>query len=897
MRARRAFRLTGVTAARFLRKQEDEGYETGGSLPRPYVAVVASLLAEPECGEPTVSMDEALVGSEGEFLLQEALCLKEPSEATSILKEMNPRFSKVLGARQEYISYLHRPICRELWDFRLASEARGTLSLAAVPKKLGPQQRNILMTCPFNEALRPVDSILEGGFNYGMHAGAALAQVQVPSDELAFASADQGNAFTHVIVPAWWRPFMAGPKVRAAEVREIVGDLFAPDVWLRPQYRRLPMGHIFAVLALSCINARILASVRASWSHMGKLFVLNEASTLQEGVVVSGYDAAVYVHVDDFGVSAASDSTADAVCTLIRQESGRVGLPAGMKRSGEVDSYIGLVPVRSLAGWRPRREKLGAVDMALGDLLAAGYVSMAWLHQVVAQFVYLSLLWRPGLSAVHAVYRQIRLGGWQKLWPSTRQELHYMRGLLPFLYCDLARCSIPVAFAQDAAGATSPQGLSPTGAFCLAGGRVPRTEIETVLDRREVRSKVIVPSSIMQLTPATLGEIRSEGALGRTVLPLAWFSEGADWEQVLARKWRWSLPIHCAEAHASVIWLRVAVMSGLPSRSRALDIGDNLAHVCAFVRGRAHDFELNAQCRRRASLEALGDLSWHAAWADTTHQPSDSGTRPDSVGKLHIARPLWLAAQLFLEVFAGTARVTAAFRRTDRFRERTLDPWDVLYGSKYDLLVPNNVRRLLSLIASGHVEGVWLGTPCTSFTLARRWDGGPPPLRSPTDVLCPAPWIHVEKDLKAISDGNALAAVSVRVMLVAYQARCWCVLENGVRSRLWEVQSIQEALLATRASSVTAEYCCFRLETDSEAVAPWRKSTRFEGTLPGLEALGRQRCRNVRLCDVTGRPHIRLSGRNEAGVWRTKLAEPYPVGLCDTVAHLACAHGAHSAAR
>ena len=103
-----------------------------------------------------------------------------------------------------------------------------------------------------------------------------------------------------------------------------------------------------------------------------------------------------------------------------------------------------------------------------------------------------------------------------------------MRGLLPFLYCDLARCSIPVAFAQDAAGATSPEGLSPTGAFCLAVGRVPRTEIETVLARREVRSKVIVPASLMQLTPATLGEIRSEGALGRTVLPLSWFSEGAD---------------------------------------------------------------------------------------------------------------------------------------------------------------------------------------------------------------------------------------------------------------------------------------------------------------------------------------------------------------------------------
>ena len=77
MRARRAFRSTGVTAARYLRKQEDESYEMVGCLPRPYVAVVASLLAEPECGEPTVSMEEALRDTRGEFLLDENRCLKE----------------------------------------------------------------------------------------------------------------------------------------------------------------------------------------------------------------------------------------------------------------------------------------------------------------------------------------------------------------------------------------------------------------------------------------------------------------------------------------------------------------------------------------------------------------------------------------------------------------------------------------------------------------------------------------------------------------------------------------------------------------------------------------------------------------------------------------------------
>ena len=157
----------------------------------------------------------------------------------------------------------------------------------------------------------------------------------------------------------------------------------------------------------------------------------------------------------------------------------------------------------------------------------------------------------------------------------------------------------------------------------------------------------------------------------------------------------------------------VLVMAELPSRSKALDIGVNLAHACSFFRGCANGYALNCQCRRRAALEASGDLAWHAPWADITHQPSDIGTRPDAVGKLHLVRPIRFASWLFLEVFAGTARMTAAFRRTDPLGIRTLPPWDVGFCPEFGLLVPSNLRRFLSLPASGHVEGVWLGTPCT----------------------------------------------------------------------------------------------------------------------------------------------------------------------------------------
>ena len=46
--------------------------------------------------------------------------MKEPAVARAILAEQSPRYSRVLGSRAEYVRYLHRPICRELWHLEAA---------------------------------------------------------------------------------------------------------------------------------------------------------------------------------------------------------------------------------------------------------------------------------------------------------------------------------------------------------------------------------------------------------------------------------------------------------------------------------------------------------------------------------------------------------------------------------------------------------------------------------------------------------------------------------------------------------------------------------------------------------------------------------------------------------
>ena len=313
--------------------------------------------------------------------------------------------------------------------------------------------------------------------------------------------------------------------------------------------------------------------------------------------------------------------------------------------------------------------------------------------------------------------------------------------------------------------------------------------------------------------------------------------------------------------------------------------------MSSFVKGRAHEWYLNAEMRRRATLEAASDLVLCAAWADTRHQPADGGTRPDASGRLPLDRPLWVCANLILEVFAGTARMTSAARAHPFFKDSVCDPWDILYGECYDVLQISNLRRLLLLIGSGHVVFTWLGTPCSSFSKGRKWDGGPPPLRDPSNIVLPAPWISSPGDLEKVETGNKLAETSARIALVSHWARAWYVIENGHRTDLWRHPAIIEALSITGAADVEVDYCGWALDSLLGPGSPWQKRTRLSGTLPGLYVLGRRRCTGGRRCSFTGRSHVALSGKRD-GVWLTRLAEPYPMGLCSAVIDLAAAAAA-----
>ena len=93
--------------------------------------------------------------------------------------------------------------------------------------------------------------------------------------------------------------------------------------------------------------------------------------------------------------------------------------------------------------------------------------------------------------------------------------------------------------------------------------------------------------------------------------------------------------------------------------------------------------------------------------------------KPGNNGEMHSkATPSIPSSGMFLELFAGTGRLTSAVRALSK---ATLTPVELKDGALFDLRRRSIQETVLSWIRSGRVAFVRLGTPCTVFSRARHW--------------------------------------------------------------------------------------------------------------------------------------------------------------------------------
>ena len=226
-----------------------------------------------------------------------------------------------------------------------------------------------------------------------------------------------------------------------------------------------------------------------------------------------------------------------------------------------------------------------------------------------------------------------------------------------------------------------------------------------------------------------------------------------------------------------------------------------------------------------------------------------------------------------LEIFSGCGHFSRAARR--RMKKVWCAEVDIIHGPQFDLTLPRYQRHIINLLLSGQVAYVWLGTPCTSWSRARRWDGnGPGPLRDDHEFLLGLPGLSHKDQLK-VSQGNVLMRFTAKVFRICLKYNIPVALENPHTSRLWLTSPIKHLLYHKQTEWGFTDFC--------QDGMPFRKRTRLLWANVDLRSALRP-CQGPRgVCSRTHERHQQLVG-SRGGQFLTLLAQPYPHGLCRRLA-------------
>ena len=209
--------------------------------------------------------------------------------------------------------------------------------------------------------------------------------------------------------------------------------------------------------------------------------------------------------------------------------------------------------------------------------------------------------------------------------------------------------------------------------------------------------------------------------------------------------------------------------------------------------------------------------------------------------------PQWACGRkrFVLEIFVGLAGLSIACSLAGLW---VLPPVDFesseAIGEAVDVFDPTFQSKLTAWVVEGAIGLVHFGTPCSSFSTARRDDGGPPPLRSWAEPYGRASLAL--RDRRIARDGNRLAAFTVRWARLVFAHEAAFTIENPADSWLWQLPSMQRLAHQCGVAVVSLAMCAFGAKA-------WKRTVVW--TTAGLFGILGRGCPG----EGPGHRHVRLS--------------------------------------
>lgn len=256
---------------------------------------------------------------------------------------------------------------------------------------------------------------------------------------------------------------------------------------------------------------------------------------------------------------------------------------------------------------------------------------------------------------------------------------------------------------------------------------------------------------------------------------------------------------------------------------------------------------------------------------ETTERPSaaakDRERRSGTQNKPEIEHPA-IKHWKFKEIFAGSAHLSAIFRRRNKFI--LLTPFELMHRGRpnplFDIL-DNEVFGALCTEAKGGKQIWHFGFPCASFSLLQNMNGGTRSSQHPKG----------ENKLEREKKGNEIYHRTLFLCKLLDAHHSFFTLENPLSSFAWKMPAFN--LMKQKINLVFAplDQCAYNLRIPDSTgnLGLAKKPTLFCGTLPGLDKLSKQCNHNHEHVQVIG-------GIKWKGKWvrRSVLAGAYPKQLC-----------------
>jgi hypothetical protein len=405
---------------------------------------------------------------------------------------------------------------------------------------------------------------------------------------------DLSNFYHQLALPDWMQPYFGLPPLTSKELPPDATPIATRTIY--PCCTTLPMGFSHSVYIAQQIHQRVVYQSGLIDPRDNILHVTHPVVTTPVHLLYIDDNAAISNNRQQLQVYY------DQCVQAYNSASLEIKLHKCTPPTDVPVEVLGVMMGGNTHIIRPSMLKLLRLQTMTIDLLRRQHVTGQQLSQLIGHWIWVTMLRRPALSMLFAVYHFIEQHWWTayKLTPAVQNELYLLIAVLPLLYADCSRPFSDTLYATDAS---------------MHGMGITRTAMTQPM--------------LNTIWPLTLRKSHDHTAdPSVTLLYRSWAN--IRWTTIVSHPWRYNTErTHINELEMRAVLTMVRHIMSIPHSTdrRYLFCVDNTTTYYSLRKGRSSSYCLRSVMAKISATVLAGGLVLLPCWVPTDYNPADQASR------------------------------------------------------------------------------------------------------------------------------------------------------------------------------------------------------------------------------------------------------------------------------